>query len=328
MIETLLKILVFSKISETPFSGNIFSVTILIADISLLIFSIAFGFSKVSSHELRQILNDKVKSLLLFAIILSGLFIIIQSWIDRKWEHKFQEDLTELELILTEKNSHKTGKVAWWKIKNFTILFTCCLLSIVPIFCDKVFGIWEVLLFSILYMKLTMFRYIMNVDKVRVTLRTMREGFEKCDATEENLKTFKICMKKNLDVEGKIMKMMKCHNLAYHAVLSLNQRFGTAILCLIFSAFFCLTYCGYNFFIEIETNRSQNVVIGELIYIAFDHKYNFRIFLEFDLKFPENLCLFLSFLNALIAISTTCQNCINEVSFIVSYVRVLIKPFY
>lgn len=284
MIETLLKIfsLANSKVSQI-YLGEVFVAIISLVDISLIIFSTVFNFSKVSLNDFNEILNSRVKKLLFGSIFISDLIIIAQSWFHRKYERKVHEILTKIDSILKKESSTliQTSQFPWWKIKSFVLLLTCWSLSIVPTFLDKVYGIWEVLVFSILFMKITAFRYTMTVEKIRSNLQSMREMIETFVSKAENLensikKTSSVlgCMRgrEALDFGEKIVTILNYHSLICQAVSSFNKRFGLSILCLLFSAFLNITYCAYNFFIEIETRRNQNIIIGEqkivLTYIA------------------------------------------------------------
>ena len=267
MIETLLKItgLISSKVPQTILE-KIFTVSIVIVDISLIAFSIVFGFKKLTFYGLYKISVDRVKKLLLFVIIATDLIVILQSLIGRKFENKILGDLLQCEEIMNEDKSQKSKpKIAYWAIKQSVLLLSCCLLSTVPIFCDKAFGIWEILLYSILFMNVTTFHYIWTVQKIHEKVQLMRDEIQEMvsDESLETLMKSSTVYYKNDIAEEKIIKVTKCYNLVCQAVSSLNQRFGVSILCLIFSSFLTITYCGYNFFIEIETTRLQNIIIGK-----------------------------------------------------------------
>lgn len=269
MIESILKILLltFSKGSEV-ISGTIFCAAIFLVDILLLIISIAFGCRQVSDPTMNQIYDERVMQLLLLAIIISDFVIIVEAWQGRKMENEIQENLQQLELIFTEQKVKKDVlKLTWWNIKAFTTLFICCSLSTVPVFCDEIFGIWEILLYSLLFMDVTAFRYVISVQLIVVNAKKLREDIEKFIKSEEKSQNATLKFVKNehklKGLGEKLVTMTKSYNIISQAVQIVNKRFGMSILCLLFSASLTVTYCGYNFFIEIRTTRSQNVIVGK-----------------------------------------------------------------
>lgn len=146
-------------------------------------------------------------------------------------------------------------------------MFQVCSLTVLYV---GVHAVWEILLFSLLVMKFAAFRYTSVVLRIREKFVKIRKELEAIveqeDKIESSLKSFKVYTERfntRHEIEKKIVKMIKAHNILSSSVNLTNKRFGFSILCFVFSSFYTLIYCGYNFFIEIETRRSNNELIGE-----------------------------------------------------------------
>lgn len=246
---------------------------IFLADLTLLSFSLALGFTKVSIREIDEIMGSFVKKFLVLTIACTALIIILQSWMKRHFESELEDNLKKFEVLLSAEKGSKSSvenKFQSWKLMNLFQLILCLCFSIVPLFCDKVYGIWEVLLYSILLMKTTSIRYAFKVGKIREKIKKMREEIHSLVKLEDEVdsftKNFSLSRENFRDhkmIEIKIKNLMKCQNVIVSLVSSCNERFGLSILAIVFSAFLSLTYCGYNFFIEIETERSKKILIGK-----------------------------------------------------------------
>lgn len=259
----------FFNISKTKDFGKL----IVLADLILLSFSLAFGLAQVSTDHLDEIMDSYVKKVLALVIAFTAALILTQSWVETRFESELNDSLINFEVVFSDdkrsEGSKNKTKVSFWTLKDFLQLVLCLSFSVVPLFCDRVYGIWEVLFFSILILKTTSIRYALNVGRIREKIKKMRKEIEslvrfedEVDSFTKNFRLIRENLKKDKIVEKKIKKLIKCQNLINSQVSACNERFGVSILGIIFSAFLSLTYCGYNFFIEIETERSINILLG------------------------------------------------------------------
>lgn len=143
--------------------------------------------------------------------------------------------------------------------------------------------------------------------KIRKELQSIVDQEDKLGHSSTNFRFYRESFNLRFDIEKKIIKMIKTHNILLATVDLTNTRFGFSMLFLVFSSFFSFLYCGYNLFIEVETRQSSSEIIGEDILIF---EYQFLLKTSF---FSESICIFSSFLVALISIVITGQSCVNEV---------------
>lgn len=244
---------------------------------AVLCCSIAFGYSQVSQQESTEISKSFVKKLLLFTIICTAIAIITQSWIYSDFSESFNDKLRQFDKVFeddskAEKKSWKTSiSLCLPLILNTVLVLLCCGLSATPLLFDKEYGIWEILLYSIFLLKFSAYQYTLKVNKICckiLNIRTLIEKIAENHEKQENfslqsLKIFNANYKESLEDEKKVIRMIRSFNVVQSMVESLNNRYGFSILCIVFSSFLTITYCGYNFFIEIETRKSQSIIVGE-----------------------------------------------------------------
>lgn len=276
MIEALLSFFECSPLnSSKKLSRNILRTGVFIVDVLLLSFFIAFSASKVPKSELNVISKSLVQNVLLICIIGTAFVILIQAWARRDFEDEVQENLATFDRVFNKRQKSKIStkplSVIARLVVNIIFLFICLALSSVPITIDKIHGMWEILLYPILFIKLTSFRYVLSVTKLGERFRMMRkelqemvENEDKLEMSGKNFRVFKDSQKQKLEFEENFAELSKSYNFLTSAVSCFNSRFDLSILSVISSAFLSITYCGYNFFIEIETRMSGNVIIGEM----------------------------------------------------------------
>lgn len=290
---------------------------------AVLGFSVIFFYTKMPASELKEISEGFVKKMLLFTLITTVFTINFQTFAFASYQEVFEKSLKKFDKVFGSNASEDSKKSCFKKLslayfENFLFLSVCSTLSIVPLLCDKEYGIWEVLLYSIFLINFATFRYAMKIGQIRLKIEKIKEIIEEIQNEHESLqnlntakngdKIFVESFKTKLEDEKKVIKMIKCHNVISVMVNAFNQRHGYSILLIIFSSFLTITYCGYNFFIEIETERNQNIIVGK-----FKEFWNVTSSKKFFFSFSENLCLFLSFVVLLLMIATSSQRCLNEV---------------
>lgn len=262
---------------KTPFLSNkVKDFILFFINVALLCFSILFGASKVPRWELLNIARSFVKKMLLVTIIFTAFSIILQSWLCSKHTRAFEENLKKFNKVFGQSVKSKVQGASLWReafaifsyfIENYALFLICLTLCIVPLFCDKVYSIWEILLFSMLVIKVTTFRYSAAALRVRDKILEIKYLIEQIMEEHENIEDLNLPSGKfntsDFDVK-RVVKMVKSFNVISSTVDSFNNRFGFSILCIIFTAFLSITYCGYNFFIEIETKKDKFILIGEI----------------------------------------------------------------
>lgn len=247
-----------------------------VINITLLVSVTLFSFKQVPRFEIFRISRSFVKKMLLLTISYTAFAIHVQSWLCSNHSRTFDENLRKFNKIFGPSVKPKIQKSAWRKvftifwffIENYALILICLTLSVVPVFCEKIYSIWEILLFSILITKVTTFRYTSAALKIREKIMEIRYLIEQIMKEHESIDGLNIPSEKfkNSDFDEKrVIKMIKSFNVVSSTVDSFNSRFGFSILCIIFTSFLSITYCGYNFFIEIETRKDKFVLIGEIL---------------------------------------------------------------
>lgn len=273
-------------------------------NIALLISITLFSAKQVPRFEIFRITRSFVKKILLLTISFTALAIHVQAWLCSNHSRAFEESLRKFTKIFGPSVKPKAQKAPWRKafailwffIENFAMILICLTLSVVPIFCDKIYGIWEILLFSMIVIKVTTFRYSWAALKIRDKIIEIRYLIEQIMEEHETAESVNIPSEKfktsDFD-EKRVIKMIKSFNVVSSAVDSFNSRFGFSILCIIFTSFLSITYCGYNFFIEIETRKDKFVLIGEVLWlkslIVIRQKLLFKINFAFAIILKQTL---------------------------------------
>jgi 7tm Chemosensory receptor len=260
--------------------GKVVSFCALIVNLCLMTFSISFTLQKVLKQNFEEMIKSYVKVCIFVVFTITTYFIQIQAWKCGNVEKEIERNLKKVDEILSEDFKTKISKkVNWLKVVlnvldeiMFEIIpvIICFALSLVPLFLDEPIGLWEILLYSTFLIKLASFHYVITVGKFTERFVKINEQLEEIVVEDEKYDlTFarfmivvanrQILWKISLKVE----KLMKSYTILYDSVKLFNRRFGFSIFMIIFSAFLSITYCGFNFFIEIETNRANVVIVGK-----------------------------------------------------------------
>lgn len=282
------------KLFRSKVFWEIFHFLILILSLALLVFSVRYGISRVPLLELLEISLSYVNKFLLLKTISMALIILVHSWMGRKLDVEIDENLKQFDELWgkDDENTRKLSSFIDLVLRKYfpfilevslttitgdllVILTSIVFISsnkILLVFFDETHGTWKILLFSMLVIKFSSFRYTSVVLRIREKFMKIRKKLEAIveqeDEIESSLIGFNIyhaSFNTRHDIEVLIVKMIKAHNILLSTVGLFNKRFGFSILCFVFSSFFSLIYCGYNFFIEFETNSTSNEIIGETL---------------------------------------------------------------
>lgn len=276
MIETLMNLFGISSLNlmNNP-SQKFLRSLIFIADVFLLCFFAVFSATKISQSELDEISNSRSKKILLLCITGTAFVIIFQAWACRMFEDKTNEHLADFERCFSKGNEKKSSPKALSVIAARLVLVilqvACLILSVVPSVVYKLDGMWEILLYPVILIEFASFRYAKSVEQVGERFSAMRKELQQIIENEDKVElsgmTFRVytdnAIQKKVELEKTFIKLSKCYNVMISAVSCFNIRFGFSVLCIIFSSFLSITYCGYNFFIEIETKMDIVIIIGE-----------------------------------------------------------------
>lgn len=244
----------------------------------LLTFFISFAVERIHGNSVVEVEESYVKQFIQFIIISTSFVILIQSWACGNCEFEIEKKAFEVNKIISEEILMKFRQPDRFPClrffaamtKTFLPIFICFSLAIVPLFCDKVFGIWEILLYSIFIILFASFHYVSSVWKIHEGLSSITEVIRNVLRTSNNselfTKNFKFLVEtrtRNHNLEAKVVKLLKCHNLISSMLSLFNQRFGLSVFLIVFSCFSTITYCGFNFFIELQTTQLKYIIAGE-----------------------------------------------------------------
>lgn len=263
------------------FIGKLISFVVLIVHIFILSVSILFVFQKINEKHFQEFFKSYTKFCIFSVVSLTAFYGLIQSWKGKNLEREIERNLEEIDEILNERWKGKTlkSKTNWLKMSLkylckfvFTILpvIVCISLSFIPFFLDKTVGLWEILLYSVLLIKIASFYYALLVGKVQKRLVRINKKIEKLVEGNEKFELYLkriLIVVENPNAEREILvevnKFIDSYSLLFTTVKIFNKRFGVSVFLIIFSIFLSVTYCGYNFFIESETTRDPVVITGE-----------------------------------------------------------------
>lgn len=335
--------------------GKVLSFGVLLFYICLLTISIKSAFDKVSKKSLVEIRNSYVQACILCCTILTSYLIFIVAWIYGDLECEIQKNLVEVDEICED---------AWMKLKKkknfleillqilsfsifkFLPVVVCILLSFVEIILEKNTGLWRILFYPILLIKFSTYHYAWTVQNISERFTKINQGLEKL--VKEN-KKFNFTYSKYsqfiqtqtflFQLSLKIEKFVKSYEILFKTVQIFNKRFGILILMMVFANFLSIVFCGYNFFIELETKRVQIVIIGEffflilslyfwirklsLVFSCFEILncsffkilfYLFSVLIVFCL-YSENSAILVSFSIAFVAVCKSADCCVTQVKF-------------
>jgi hypothetical protein len=124
-------------------------------------------------------------------------------------------------------------------------------------------------------LKIACIHYALIVQAISGQFRSVYRELKKLSLTHEQFKSFiGECEEfgfrhehKELPFEGKIARLMKVHGAIVEKVLMLNGFYGIVMLVVIFTTFMGIMSGGYDFFVEIETTMTVDVMAGEVIFI-------------------------------------------------------------
>jgi len=207
--------------------------------------------------------TNSVEKFFLLAIIGTSLTILIQSFWASQNERDFIIAVNEANRLVKIESGHVKVEAP----SSFLIpLVVCCIFNVVPVICENSF-LWEILMVPSVIITICSFQYACYVKMIRGMLIYIHVSIKQLKN-----KTDFVCppMKRsmNLKASGDKQKMkfiMEMHNIVSQLTGHLNQRFGLSLVFIIFSSFLTATFCGYNFFVELETEMRWNVIIGNLI---------------------------------------------------------------
>lgn len=269
------KAFVESPVKKSFLSNRVKDFLIFVVNIALLVSITLFSVKQVPRFEIFRITRNFVKKMLLTTFNFTALAIHVQSWLCSKHSRDFDASLRKFDKTFGPSVKPKVQTSPWRRtfaivsyfVENFALILICLVFSIIPLFCEKIYSIWEILLFSVLIIKVTTFRYSWSALKIRDKIIEIRYLIEQIMEEHESVEGLNLPSDKfktsDFD-EKRVIKMIKSFNVVSSAVDSFNSRFGFSILCIIFTSFLSITYCGYNFFIEIETRKNKFVLIGEM----------------------------------------------------------------
>lgn len=275
MIEVLLSF--FGNLSSS-FTNNLanklFRSVLLVVDFFLLSFFTAFSATQIKTDDYKDIVNSQVKMILSSCIVGTAIVILIQAWACQNFEVEITKSLIDFDQIFSEKlkNQKQSIELSIIARRVFVgiLLIASLSLTSVPLIIHGVHGMWEILLFPLILIEVTSFRFVMNVGKLFERFRCLRKKLQQTVEYQNTLESsgkaftvFQESLRKNLQIEEKFLQLGKCYNAMTSAVFYFNQRFDITVFSIISSAFLSITFCGYNFFIEIETKKSNNVIVGK-----------------------------------------------------------------
>lgn len=263
------------------FFGRFVSFGVFVVHVSLLTFSIGYAVQILHQNHLVEMLKSYTKICIFVVVTLTAFVILVQAWQGGELESEIEENLKKVDEVLSGHWKKKNLKKKVNRLKVFlsflsTLLFevvpvmVCFCLSFVPFFFDKTIGLWEILLYAIFLIKITSFRYAMMVTKIHKRFVKINEELGEVVKEDEKFdlsyKRFAIVVENRSmmwKISRKVDKFINCYALLYESVNFFNRRFGASIFLIIFSTLLSVTYCGFNFFIEIETTQVEVIVIGE-----------------------------------------------------------------
>lgn len=169
------------KLFRSKVFWEIFHFLILILSLALLVFSVRYGISRVPLLELLEISLSYVNKFLLLKTISMALIILVHSWMGRKLDVEIDENLKQFDELWgkDDENTRKLSSFIDLVLRKYfpfilevslttitgdllVILTSIVFISsnkILLVFFDETHGTWKILLFSMLVIKFSSFRY-------------------------------------------------------------------------------------------------------------------------------------------------------------------------
>ena len=259
--------------------GRILSFGVLIFHTSAVSVSIYIAEEKVSKEALKKIGDNYVQTVIFCVTILSSYLMFISAWLGRNLERKIHENLEKADEALkkyqTKKSSRKSSCKTFAQIASLIFLklfpfFICIFLSSVELFLEKKNGLWRILIYPSLLVKFSFYKYAILVEKISKKFEKINSELLKL--VEEDQKIYLPFARfapitQNHKFISKIstetVKFIKVYEILHNTVKIFNKRFGVLILLMILSSFLSIVFCGFNFFINVETTKNKLVIIGE-----------------------------------------------------------------
>nr|QGW50636.1 gustatory receptor 26 [Propsilocerus akamusi] len=256
---------------------------------------------EISGHfRIRKTMNLGFSSdnfntkLVIFAIISSGMTTMCNAYATATAECEIYNRLIKFREYCSTNFSQNVEKNYLRRIFLSVTLLLLFSLFITSILCDPLNVQWIIIWAPIGIAKICSIHFIDLLDNLQLSFKTLNvlikkilhdniNSHERFSSDIRNYRT----EREIAFIDNYIIRLTKAFNILSGTSQLMNKCFGIPLLLIIFSSFLNATFCGYSFFIELETSKSLSAII-------------------------RNLCALIGFVIPIIAICTAAQRCVNE----------------